>query len=347
MSNHRTAAIGAPAVALLLSATLVGCDAVEWGGAQLDLEPPPSPPDTVEAEPETEPRLPPLPRGPLLFYARLGEGGRVLLSPVARTTDRGLEALELPRDVPEQWWARFDSTFLSPGRELMMEADGRRIGTAVIDSAGSRRQGCPPVATGTVLVPPGATLPTEAFARDRDPDGRSLGSLRPTGTTRRMRLFGPILAERLLGEAGEERPYLARRAALRAVELPGDTTPGMAATYLVNDTLAAGPPSGPASSLVFMAARDTAANYQPVWSLVRRYGPEGEKAAFEFVTWLRRPGASAGETVAAGDATYVLRRFDARSVRLAAGTARGDGSLEITWVEGDRCPVVRQLPSGP
>lgn len=340
MPSQRIVAIRLSCLSAVALLALAGCDAVDWGGAEVSVEPPPAPRDTAETTSETEPRLPPLPRGPLLFYTRLDPSGEALLSPVARAGSSGIGSLDFPRDVPDEWWARFDSTFLAPGRELTLHAEGRRLGSVVIDSSRLHRADCPPVGMGRALLPPGAPLPDEAFARAGETAGDPVIPLRPVDVSRRMRLFAPILAEQLLREAGEERPYLARRATLRAVSFPDDTIPGMAATYLINDTLAARPPSGSAASLVFLASREAGSGFQTVWRRVRRYGPDGGKRVYDYLTSLTTP-AGGGE---AGERLYLLRRFDARSARLAAGRARGEGGLEITWVEGDRCPVSR-LPA--
>ncbi len=323
------------ALAALLAA---GCE-VEWGGARVGLETPEraEPVDTAAAEPET-PDLPPLPEGPLLHVVRIREGGRALALPAARMTARGPVALDLPADPPDPWWDRFDDSLRAPGTEVPLYATGRRIGTLVLGEVrGPAEAGCPAPSDGRILLPPGAEAPELAFAWTPTPGATAPSPeprARPT-SSRRLRLFGPILAERLLQEAGVDRSFLARRAALEPVAFPGDTAPGMAATYLIGDTLAPVPPtSDEASSLFFLARYDPSEGYVPVWSRAASYADTADKLVLSHVDWLPAPEGR----------VEVLRRTDARSVRLAAARVGGeDASGELDWTASSRCPVLEPL----
>lgn len=329
-------------MALVLLA-LAACE-VEWGGAEVGLETPapPRPADTAR-EAGARPELPPLPTGPLLHAVRVDTGGRAVAVAAARMTDRGPATLELPPDAPDRWWEAFDDRFQAPGTELPLYATGRRIGTLVLTGIREPdRPGCPAPVEGRVLLPPGAPAPGLAFAWRPAGEGAPPAPeppLRPASTSR-LRTFGPILAERLLEEAGIERSFLARRAELKPVAFAGDTVPGMAATYLIGDTLAATPPPGGASASLFYLARYVPAEgYVPVWSRVASYRDTADKLALAHLDWLP----------AGGGRVEMLRRIDARGVRLAAVVTGGEERPEeLSWTAPDRCPVLSTLeaPAG-
>lgn len=313
--------------ALALLVLLAACEA-EWEGAELTLEQPPSPRDTVEAPAEEEAEAPPLPAPPMLYRVEAEEDGSARVSPLALVRDGALRGLPSPTDA-ESWWGRFDSAFLSAGQELPLLAGGARLGTVVLSGAveGSS-PGCPGAASGELLLPPGRQPPASAFAVS---PGAGPGGLpgRPAGseTTGRQRTFAPILAERLLREAGVERHYLAREADLRPAAL-GDSVPGFAATFLIADSLTSGPPDGRAVSLLVLARPHPSDGYVPEWSLVQRYESAGEKAAYRYVESLPLGGDGRID---------VLRRYGDGGSRLTAAW-EVDGDRRIRWSAPDPCP---------
>jgi hypothetical protein len=138
-----------------------------------------------------------------------------------------------------------------------------------------------------------------------------------------MRTFGPIVTERLFEEAGVGRSFLAQPADVRAVQFAGDTVSGMAATYLVQDTLAPVPPpsgsAGPSVSLFFIARFD-GSGYEPVWSAIRSYDEAEDKEILVHQDWL---SLSAGRI-------DLLRRVE----------ADGSGLVGLLGVDGDDPRVV-------
>lgn len=319
----------------------VGCD-VEWGGARLSLETPPprtTPGDTAaSAGPEAE-RLPPLPSAPLLYAVRATPEGRARVTPVARLADGAPAGFDWPEDPPAAWTERFSEVFLAPGTELPLYSRGRRLGSVILeDLERPVNATCPGVAAARIILPPRAAVPDWSFAHASAGDAPLPAAVAVGEADRRMRTFGPILAERLLREAGEERPYLAQPAEIVPVPLPGDTVPGMAATYLVADTLAPVPPTGGAASSLFVVARYVeGSGYVPVWSRVERYGSAAEKEVFAHLDWLPMPGPD----------LHVLRRVTAETERLSAALVEpAEGRGEVVWVEGDRCPAFERLGGG-
>lgn len=114
---------------------------------------------------------------------------------------------------------------------------------------------------------------------------------------------------------------------------PGDTSPGLAATYLIGDTLAAVPPtSSDATSLFFLARYEPADGYVPVWHRVASYADTAGKLVFSHVDGLPT----------AGGRVEMLRRTDARGVRLAAVLPQA-GTGELDWTASSRCPTLEAL----
>lgn len=309
---------------------------VEWGGGKLSLEDPSPPPDTtaIVVEPG-EPELPPLPNGPLLYLAALTANGSARLTPIAQIGD-SLAAIDIPPTLSEAYRALFDSTFLAPGLELELHAAGRRIGSLVTGSDISAGDAaCPSVTSAMALALPGQALPeyAVAFPNGVGPvDPELIVSLEPA---RSMSIAGPVLAERLMDD---ERSFLARRVALKAVSLPPDTAAAMAATYLVDDSLAVGPPGEQAISLFFLARWEASRGYIPVWQEVRRYDSAEDKEVFEHLDWFRTNATRID----------VLRLFEGSRVRLVASVLPADGPQDrrtIDWVEGERCPALARLGS--
>ena len=320
----------------LLALALSGCD-VEWGGASVALiNPAPEPEPVAEADDPTE-RIEPLPVGDLLYLVRFGGGdgadGRVSAVPIARMEAGTPVELGLPETLSEGYRARFDSAFFSAGSELPLHAGGHRIGTLVLDGGAARgNPACLSVGSGRALLLPDTDPPEFAFAwAGEGAAGRPL-TYDLAETDNRMRTFGPVLAENLLRRGGEDRPYLAQRATMRAVPWPGDDRPAMAATYLVNDELDGEAPRNAASSLFFLARFD-GAQYVPEWWEVRRYrGGEGREAFVYF-------GAIAGPE---GRVDFA-ERHGAGAVRLVASVDLVDEDREIDWTEPAGCPAVTHL----
>ena len=115
------------------------------------------------------------------------------------------------------------------------------------------------------------------------------------------------------------------------------TTAAMAATYLINDSLAVGPPSGDAASLFFLARYEATRGFVPVWSEVRTYRSGDDKQALAYLDWLELQGTRFD----------FVRLFDGTGERLSASRAP-DGwreSLELTdreldWTGSSTCPAI-------
>lgn len=311
---------------------------MEWGGANLALiDPlPPPEPDTSSVAAEPAPELP-LPLGPLLFAVQPDSSGRTARAlAVARLEGDSLRALDLPADPDERYRERFAAAFLTPGTELHVQSLGRRIGSLVLDGRRAVADAaCPPIATGSLLLIPGEDPPGFAFALP--PGVEPFPPQRPEAVypDDRIRTFGPILAEAILRNAGEPRPFLAQRADLVAVPWEGDARAAMAATYLINDELDGAMSGGEAVSLFFLARFDPARGYVPQWSEVRRYTDVESREVYTWADALSGPG---------GSRIDVLRRRGREGVLFAASVERVTGDRAIEWTERPQCGAEKLLP---
>ena len=319
--------VATTAVAVLLIVSVSACD-VAWGGASIALQnPAPVPEDAANDTGPVEDMVQPLPTGDVLYLVRFvdSEGG-VRLVAAAGLVGGVPTNLDLPSVIDDSYRARFDSVFHSSDRELTLHAGGNRIGSIILDGTTTQPSAsCQSVAKGHALLLPGSTAPEYAFAwAGEGASGAAVEYLLLEPDTR-MATFGPVLAEILLRQGGETRPYLAQRVALQAVPWSGDDRPAMAATYLVNDALANETPENAASSLFVLARFDRTRGYVPEWSEVRRYGNGRLREAFTYL------GAMSGS---AGRVDFVARH-DGSRVRLAASVAK-NGERSVDWMEEDR-----------
>jgi hypothetical protein len=326
---------GRVALAAFLVAFSAGCE-VEWGGATVHLEDPSPPPEEAPtAEPSAEQAQLPLPDGPFLWAVRAsGTPGEVLAMPVARLVEGVPVALEYPEPPPDGFRERFDAAFAAQGTELVLGASGVRLGSLIF--AGPPRvldAGCPSAVPARAMVLPGTALPVIAFGLGPDLALGAPEALHSAEVDNRIRTFGPILAEQLLKQGGEDRPFLAQRAELGAVYWPGDSRPAMVATYLINDSLGGPGPTGPATSLFFLA-RFGPSGYVVDWSEMRTYS--GEAGGRELFTWLDAAPTPGGRLDFA-----VLRDGEVR--RLAASLDGDDPDRGIAWTEETRCPSLELL----
>lgn len=333
----------AVALALSVSLPLVACD-VEWGGATFAfVNPAPAPDPSERTTPEAE-LIEPLPDGDLLYLVHLGGGaadgmaeGTARALPIARMVDGVPVELGVPERIDDAYRIRFDSAFYASGTELPLHAGGHRVGTLIVgEGAGPAATGCISIATGRVLMLPGADEPEYAFAWAGTGAFGAPVDFDLADTDSRMRTFGPVLAEDLLRRGGERRPQLAQRVAMRAVPWPGDERPAMAATYLVNDDLGPEPPRNSASSLFFLARFD-GRQYIPEWWEVRRYDGADEREAFVYF------GAMGGP---AGRVDFATRH-DGSVLRLAASVDREGEDRRIDWIEPAGCSAMSLLGSAP
>ena len=237
MRRARTLARSA---ALLMVIAATGCDNVEWGGLDVAVVPPPPRTAPISGEIEAGESLP---QGPILYHVSR-DSVRTTMVPVGVILDQELVPIQ-PGADPAEFGERFITSFLRADAEFTLFRRGRRSGTLIVDSAYVPVSGvCRPlpVALGDVELSGDAGDASEflAMARTQAPEGRSLAgvSLEPE---RRMRVIGPILAERALRARSVPLPNWSR--ALQQIQpFPVAESRDLAftATFLSDDLLQVG-----------------------------------------------------------------------------------------------------------
>jgi len=276
--------------ACLIVIAALGCDNVQWGGAELAFVPPP--PKEQEAGPaDEEPGEDRLPEGPLLHLVRAEGGGIGTLIPVAEISGDSLRRLEA--NDWERYGNRLIAEHYRPGDELALFRAGTRVGTFVIQSAEIPPASvCPrvPRVTGVMELGPGAGDATEFLAlRKADAPAPPQPAAAPQ-PTRAMQVLAPIIAERLLRARSAPLPGNWQRAMAQLTPIPiaGSADPGFAATFLVGDTLGPGL-DDVGSSLLFVAAPQAQSGYEPVHAEYNDYASTGKAAprVVDYLDWDR------------------------------------------------------------
>lgn len=297
------------------------CDNVEWGGAEVHLEPPP-PVERPETDPDSEvapgePPPPPLPEGPVL-YAGTRSGDRVTLRPVAELRGDTLQPLLDEAETPG-FLDHFRSRRMAPGTEFVLFAGGSRVGTLVADTSAVVVDACRSRATVSglveLLVPASGATRFLALPRSAA-EGRIHTAYVPDRVDTEA---GPVslnLASQVimresalwpdnLGEA---------RADLHVIPLPDASGTAVAATFMFRDQLEMVPAESPpvAYSLFVLGHGGPEAN-RLVWDWYRRVEDEGKGAAryFEAGDW---DGDGVAEILleVIGDSTRWMAALDRR-----------------------------------
>lgn len=309
-------------------AALAACDNVSWGGADIEIVPPPPVQRQLPPAPAELPGFG-LPSGPVLFHL-VREGTRALVVPVAEVRGDSLRALRPPAGVDRAAYrARFRATVVPVGARLVVYRRGARVGTLQVqDTAAPTPCGLPTAVGALTVVAAAANEPEFLAVREGlEPPVRGVFAAPPlTGT---LRTYAPIVAERLVLQHGLPRPrsWLGAQRDLQAIEIRPGGHPEMAATFLVGDRLAPGPAEPDGYSLFFLADYDPARGYAPLYADVRDYRRQPKHAArlVDYLDWDGRPGPE-----------LVLQVFTRRSAGYAA-LAERRGRLRPLW-EDAGCP---------
>lgn len=314
----------------LIVTALPACDNVRWGGADIEIVPPPPPSRMVPiaTDAQSSPQLG-LPSGPVLFHLVQTEDGPRLL-PVAETTGESLRGLRRPAEVsPEAFEERFSETVFPRGSQFDVFRRGARVGTFVVqDYSGINRCGVP-TASGNLTVVASATEEPEfiAFRRGLSPEAR--GDFSPPTITRQIQIYSSIVAERLKLQAGLPNPrsWPAASRDVQAIEIEPGAHPEMAATYLSGDSLTVGPPNQQGWSIFYIADYESARGYTPIYSEVRDYRRES-KAVPRVVDYLDWDEQGAQE--------ILMRVFGSQSSWYQVVSRSEGGEWRKVW-EGEGC----------
>jgi hypothetical protein len=267
--------------ALVIVALLSGCDNVTWGGADIQIVPPPPALGTVEVEPDARVFAElGLPSGTVLFHL-VRDTAETRLVPVAEVSSDQMRALRRPPGVSaDAYETRFRQAVLPVGAQFDVFRRGSRVGTFVVQGYSASTACGLPTAVGNVTTVAAAADQREflAFRRGLAPDGR--GEFTPPQVTGTIRTYASILAERLILQAGLPRPrsWPGAQRDLQAIEIMPGGNPEMSATYLVGDALQVGPADPNGYSVFYIADFETRRGYQPIYSEARNYSQTGKAA---------------------------------------------------------------------
>lgn len=275
---------------LLIVTVLSGCDNVIWGGADIQIVPPPP---VQTAQIESDVRLSSefgLPTGPLLFHLiDLEEGGSRLV-PVAELVGNSIRELRRPAEIaPSAFEQRFRDTVVPLGAQFDVFRRGARVGTFVAQREGPL-DGCGiPSVIGTTTVVAAAVGAPEylAFRQGLAPSVR--GEFTPAQITGPIRTYASILAERLILQSGLPRPrsWAGAQRDVQPIDIVEGGHPEMAATYLVGDQLRVGEAEPDGYSVFYLADYTTQRGYMPIYSEVHDYRRSGKVAPrlVDHVAW--------------------------------------------------------------
>jgi hypothetical protein len=244
------------ALAVILTAPS-GCDNVKWGGVDIHFEPPPPVAGVATAAVEegaSDAPAPPVINGPILL-AGTREGDVATLTVVGIV--QGDSVAVVPSDQEGPGFRDMLVQQLSPGAEIVLFAQGARVGRLMVAKTGLDETICipRPMVTGVVELTPAA-----AQAQ------RFIG-LFDTAATRRphadfeviehdygQRLLTVNTASETLRQVGAPLPPVLAdaRADLQAFRLPDRSGPSVAATFLHQDRLSTAAPLGDAAYALFV-----------------------------------------------------------------------------------------------
>jgi hypothetical protein len=275
---------------LLIVTALPGCDNVIWGGADVQIVPPPPPQFAVAIETDATVTAEfGLPTGPLVFHLEQRDGTTRLI-PIAEIAPDSLRAVRRPAAIsPEAFERRFLETVTPIGAQFDVFRRGARVGTFVAQAAGPVTPCGVPTVTGNVTVVAAAVEASEylAFRQGLAPVVR--GEFTPPQITGSIRTYASIVAERLILQAGLPRPrsWTGAQRDLQAIQVMPGGHPEMAATYLVGDSLAIGAAQPEGYSVFYLADFETRRGYMPIYSEVRDYRRTGKAAPrlVDYVNW--------------------------------------------------------------
>ncbi|CAN5632746.1 hypothetical protein BH23GEM6_BH23GEM6_04270 [soil metagenome] len=326
--RHATTLRGATLLTLILTAA-PACDNVIWGGADIEIVPPP-PAASMTPVPTDERVFAEygLPRGQVIFHIVPSDQGSRLI-PIGEISGDSVRTIRRPAGVaPEAYEGRFRDAVIPIGAQFDVFRRGARVGTFVAQRPGPVTQcGVPTVLGNTTVVAAASDIDQFiSFRQGLAPAAR--GEFSPPQITGSIRTYASIIAERLILQNGLPRPrsWTGAQRDMQAVEIAAGGHPEMAATYLVGDSLAVGPADPQGYSVFYIADFETRRGYQPVYQEVHDYR-QGGKAAPRLVDYLNWDGEG-GEEILIEVFGTDQRWYEAISER--------NGRWTKIW-EGERC----------
>lgn len=334
------------AIAVIVTTTS-GCDNVTWEGVDVRLQAAEPPPGSLEQDSVVveEPGLPPLPEGPVVYLVRR-DGASA--SAFALASREGGRMVALPSEEENPGFTEhFVQSVLPPGEELVLFADGVRLGTFVAGQEfGSDRTFCAPRprVDGIVeLVPGAADAGTYLAVPADEAEGVPRGRWAPPESTPELRTASLNIAGELMNQFRSPWPQGTVAAIRRDLTLVTPPTPPgieaeaprppFAATFVNEDGVRVGETGRNAWSL-FYVARFDGTSYSPTLVRYRLFERDG-KATPRLMTW--------SDVTGDGQEEMVLEIFGTRDRWLAlAGYQDGEWQVLLEDACGEATATVSQ-----
>jgi hypothetical protein len=254
---------------------LTGCDNVAWGGIDVRLEGPSAPPAVYssQAGDSTESvELPSLPTGPVLL-AGVRSGDSAHLTVVGMVAGSGLEAFPSEDETPG-FRDHFSRTLLARGTELILFAEGVRVGRMTVTDRGTDESLCVarPTVDGLVeLLPAAGEVERLLALRDTGALSRPFGAYAPVGLPD-PRSATLALGSAAIADSGAPWPpsLTGARADIQGFRLAGQLGDFAAITFLFGDQLAVGDPTDPGAYSLFVIGQQDPAGWTPGYVRYRR-----------------------------------------------------------------------------
>ena len=311
----------------LLLLGLAGCDNISWGGSDVQIVPAPPAAGQIRIAPDAQAFAElGMPTGTVLFHVIRGEDD-VRLIPVAELAGDSLRTLRRPSEVsPSAYEERFRETVIPAGSQFEVFRRGASVGTFNLTGAGAVTPCGLPTGIGNLTTVAAAADQDEflAFRRGLAPEVR--GEYSPPQVNSSIRTYASIVAERLILQNGLPRPrsWTGAQRDLQAIEIMPGGNPEMVTTYLVGDSLAAGPGDPQGYSVFYIADYETRRGYTPIFSEVHNYA-QGGKLAPRLVDYLDWTGGGGQE--------LLVQLYGPRGSSYQVISQRG-GDWEKVWTGG-------------
>ncbi len=261
-----------------------GCDNVAWGGVDVRLEGPAAAP-AASSSPSSEAAdsvdLPSLPDKPVLL-AGVRSGNTAHMTVVGMVSGAGLDRFPSDDDVP-RFREHFANTLLAPGTELMLFAEGVRVGRMTVTGHGTDEGLCVarPSVDGVVeLLPEAATASRLLALRSASGPARPFDTYAPVGIPD-LRPATVALGSAAIEGTGAPWPpsITAARADIQGFGVAGQQADFAAITFLYADQLAVGEPADPGAYSLFVLGRRDPEGWTARYVAYRRAdGPNGKGA---------------------------------------------------------------------
>lgn len=275
------------AIAVILTVA-PGCDNVKFGGASLEILPPPSTGEGVEIDVDDGDVVSVLNEDLPILLAGVRDGSRATLTLVGEVHGDVLRAFPdsaFPSDTERL------EALTALGSEWILFSEGVRVGRLVVDAADIVDGFCGPRArvSGIVELVPAAAGAERLLALPADDAReRAYGEYHELGDVYEQRVATLQIAQEAIPEQGARWPLsiLDARKHIQAFDLGGAVGPYVAATFMYEDELAVSPP-GQGAYALFVMGEQVGDIHERAYVWYRAVDTEGKGAPryFDHLDW--------------------------------------------------------------